>query len=579
MKKQNPILSCLFLAGFVFIVLACGGSHAQTSVEDLYVLQGGTIHTVTMGTIEGGMILIRDGIIEQVGQDLEIPPGAQVIMLDTLHVYPGFIDAHTEMALAKPKRSDEDSDSNQSGERKPSNTMMSPERNYAEMLNPKDSKIKKVRETGVTTALTAPETGIFIGRSCLINLGGDQPEAMILSSPAAFHMGYERQRGVYPSTLMAVIAFQRQTLLDAQHHQRLLERYAKQKRGWKRPVPNRSLESLFPILENKMPVVISADRENEMKRAFKLIDEFALNAIISGAVEGWHVIDQLNRRNIPVLLSLNFPKPEEVTGYAFQLKVEGPSKEKSETSKQGSAAKMKKKGSGESAEKEKDAQKEDPGKAELYANAGKLYGAGVEFAFSSGGLKKPEDFIAHVKKTVDHGLPKDAALKALTLNAARILGVDEQIGSIEAGKIANFAIMTDDLFSEDGKVRYVFVDGKKYEVKEKKKAEGAPEVDVTGTWEGAVFAGGEENAIGFSFKQDGGELSGTLEMEIGEVDITEGSVAGHSIDFTVELMIEGQKITFIFTGTVEGDEIEGSLSADVMGSGTWKVTKTGGPVF
>ena len=583
MKKgiRNP--EKMILSGLLFIILSFGVSFAQKSVEDVYAVKAGTIHTVSMGIIENGTILIRNGIVQEVGQNVTIPPEAEIITVDTMHVYPGFIDAHTSIALQKPKSDDQGSAAN-AQQRKPSPTLMSPEKFYAEMLNPKGSKIKNFRETGVTTVLTAPEKGIFIGQSCLINLGGEKSEQMILKSPVALHIGYERQRGVYPSTLMAVIAFQRQTMFDAQHHHLLVDRYARQKRGWRRPEPNRSLEALFPALERRLPVIITAGKENEMKRAFKLIDEFKLDAIISGAVEGWRVIDQLKNRSAPLLVSVNFPKPKDVTGYAFQLKVEGPAEDKA--AKSGTKEKdIKKKADPEKGEqnselkgKSKNQKKEDPDKAALYANAGQLHKAGIQFAFTSGGLKKPADLLSNVKKTVEHGLPKEAAIQALTLNPARILGVEEQVGSIEAGKIANLVIATDDLFEEEVKVKYVFVDGKKYEIKEKKKAEGEPKVDVTGTWEGAVASPeGEESPVEITFSQDDAELSGSVDTEMGSANITEGSVAGNSIDFKVSLTIGGQSMTLIFTGTVEGDSMEGSVSVDVMGTGTWKVTKTSGP--
>ena len=580
---KGTVMLCVFL-------MACSLSYA--GIGDVYAIKAGHIVTVTMGVIENGTIIIRDGIIEAVGKDIVIPAGAEIIKEDTMYVYPGLIDAHTSLALAKSDEKERPTQDRGRAPSGPSPTMMSPEKLTADMLNPKDAKIKKVRETGVTTALTVPDQGIFIGQSVLINLYGEKSEEMILKSPVAMHLGYSRQRGVYPSTLMAVIAFQKQKLLDAQHHKLLWDRYKKQKRGWKRPAPNKSLDALVPVLEGRQPVIISANKENDIKRVLKLVDEFHMTPILSGIVEGWRVVDLLRGRNIPILLSLNFPKPENVTGYSFQLKVEGPAKEKAkekekpkekpetqdkpkDKTNEKTAAKEKEE---KSKEKEKEEEKE---KADLFANAGALSKAGIRFGFSSGGLKKPEDFIKNAAKTIEYGLPKEEALKAMTIYSAEILGVADQVGSLEEGKIANLIITTGELFDEKTKVKYVFVDGHKNEIEppKKKKAEGEASVNVTGTWDVTIASPMGEVGVTITLTQSGSDVSGEFTSDFGETTVYDGSVSGNEIQFTVELPIGGQPMELVFIGTVEEDTMEGTIDLGEMGSADWEGTKTSGPGF
>jgi hypothetical protein len=390
----------------------------------------------------------------------------------------------------------------------------------------------------------------------------------------AMHLGYTGQGSRYPSTLMAVIAFQRQTFLDALYHKFLLDRYEKEKRGWKRPLPDKSFDALLPVLNGEQLLIISANRENEIKRAIRLIDEFRLNALISGAVEGWRVKDLLQARQKPVLVSLNFPKPESVTGYTFQLKVEGPSRDESKKPKgktDKKAVQEKKKGFQSESDQEKEAEMKD-----LYANAGILHKAGIRFAFTSAGLKKPEDFIKNIAKTIEYGLPKEVALRAVTIHPAEIFGVADQIGSIEAGKIANLIVATGDLFDKDTAVKYVFVDGKKTEIKEKKSSPGEkPSIDVTGTWNVTVMTPEGNQSATLILTQSGSELSGEMKGEFGTAEVDDGSVSVNTITFSIHLPLSEEPVEAVFTGIVEGKTIEGNIDLGEMGQLNWTAVRPG----
>ncbi len=432
-------------------------SHVMGQFKTAYAIKGGKVLTVSGPVIEKGIVIIRDGLIEAVGTNLPIPPDAEVINADSLWIYPGLIDGYCPIAL--PGRKAENDKNITPGLLSgpavgPPPILLEPEREAADGLNPKDKQIEAVRNAGVTTVLTCPSKGIFIGQSALINLVGDTPHAMIVRSPVALHMGFDAQRGTYPSTLMGVIAYQRQTFLDARHHKLVRERYQNNPQGFKRPAPSKSLDAIARALDGDQRIIFHANGENEIRRACKLADDFGLNITLCGAVEGWRITDLLASRGKPILVSLDFPEPEQVTGYAFNLPIEGPSQDEGKDPK--------------TLEKEKKEKRENE-MAGLYANAAALHKAGVTFGFVSAGLTKPEEFIGNAAKAVKHGLPADVALRALTLHTAQILGVDRQLGSIETGKIANLVLTTGDLFAEKTSVKAVFVDGKKLEAKAKQK--------------------------------------------------------------------------------------------------------------
>ena len=156
------------MLGIIALWLMFAGTSLGGGIEGLIAIKAGHIVTVTGGVIEDGTVLIRDGIIEAVG-DVEIPPGAEVIVEDTMYVYPGFIDAHGKIALAESEEKEKTASRGSSG--RPSaapSPLLCPEKQTADRLNPKDSKIEGVRNTGVTTVLTAPDRGVFIGLLALV---------------------------------------------------------------------------------------------------------------------------------------------------------------------------------------------------------------------------------------------------------------------------------------------------------------------------------------------------------------------------------------------------------------------------
>ena len=402
-----------------------------------WALTNAKIETVTRGTITRGTIVIRDGLIEAVGPNVAIPPDARVMDLANRTVYPGFIDLTSTIGLPNaPARPQGNPFQNTGPDTSQRNIGLEPSRLVANELRPSASDLQAARDRGITAALVAPDRGLFRGLSALIPLRDDTATHWIVRSPVALHLGYDRVPGRYPGSLLGVIAYQRQAFYDAKRHAQLVDRSRTAARGVARASYDADLDALVPVIEGEIPAFIAASNENEIRRAAALAKEFSLKLSIVGATEGFRAIDAIKGTGTAVV-SVNFPDPTSVTGWSYR----GATRMAPDDSATRAAAATK----------------------VLESNAATLHTAGVRFALASGGLR-PAQFMANVRKAVAAGLPRETAIEALTIRAAEAAGAQEQLGSIEQGKIANLLIMTGDALTENAKLESVFVDGERYAV-------------------------------------------------------------------------------------------------------------------
>ncbi len=288
------------------------------------------------------------------------------------------------------------------------------------------------RSAGITTSLSAPTSGYLRGRAALVDLSDENLPDAVVKSPAAMTMAFSRGgrgggggfgRGGYPGSLMGIFAAFRQEVLDAQRYGTWTAMYDRNPRGMERPTMNAGLDAMQPVVNGQMPVIFEANSAREIDRAIKLAHEFKLKAVIAGGAEADQCIPELKASGIPVLLSLDFPTRAATDTEPQLLRT---------------------------LEQRVDAPKV----------AGKLAAAGVAFAFSSGGITNWAEFLGNAAKTVSEGLSADAAVQALTSTPARIFGVEQQLGSIEPGKIANLTITRGGLFEPGVKVETLFIDGR-----------------------------------------------------------------------------------------------------------------------
>jgi imidazolonepropionase-like amidohydrolase len=529
-------------------------TNAQRSAIDTYAITNARIVTVSGPVIERGTVVIRNGLIAAAGANVNAPPDARIIDGNGLTVYPGLIDSYTDLALPEASPSPSPGGGGGGGffaappprpVGGPNSTQpvgLQPEVMVEDVIRPGGNEIESARNIGITTALTSPRTGIWMGQSVLINLSGDTPQAMIVRSPVAMHVGFTPLRGTYPGSLMGVFATLRQMMLDAQRYRDSMQIYERNPRGIRRPDTDRSLAALVPVIEGRMPVVMLVNSEREITRALDLASEFKLRLIVAGGRESDRVAERLAKQNVPVLLSLNLPRR---TTAALPEADPEPLRVLRE-------------------------------RVEAQQTAGKLAKAGVRFAFQSGSLTDMSELMVNARRVIENGLPAADAVRAFTIWPAQILGVESQLGSIEAGKIANLTVTRGDLFDRNSRVAHVFIDGRPVDLRPA--AGGPSRSSLSGTWTVNVNMGQGDKAITLNLQQEGDRLTGAISGPLGAGEISNASATGGGeVRFTVVLNVEGQTKEASFAGRLANNEIRGSVTIVGAAPGTFTATRSGQP--
>ena len=342
-------------------------------------IRNARIVTVSGPDIENGTVVIRDGKIEAVGATVTVPAGARTIDGQGLSVYPGMIDAGTNMGLVEvPQGANGTVDLSEVGD-------FNPNAKAIIAVNPHSAHIAVTRVEGVTNTVTMPTGGLISGQAALINLLGTAPKEMAVVPQAALVINYPRIGGggggfggppQQPANLSEAVEANarqldsiRKMLRDAEAYGRTQDAYAKDK-SLPRPDINIVLESMVPYVRGERPVIFRADREAEIRGAVKFAEEMKLKPIILGGNDAWKVATLLKEKNVPVIL----------TG-VFSLPI-----------------------------------REDDPYDTLYENAAKLKQAGVLFAISTGD-SGPEvrNLAQYAGMAASFGLSKTDALKAVNV--------------------------------------------------------------------------------------------------------------------------------------------------------------------
>ena len=429
--KQHWYFPRGFFVPFVFIaVLTFATVSAQQDAPYTYAITGARIVPVSGAVIDSGTVVLSGGLISAVGANVAVPSGAIAIDGKGLTVYPGLIDLGSTAGLDVPALPRvENPQTTEDVERGKRDTLLRAHLRAADHVNPSAPTLAKAAEAGITAILATPASDGIRGQSALVltSVGADVPQigaladdrrgAVVIRTPVALHVGLaDRPAGgdAYPNSLMGIIAFNRQAFLDAQWYQQAKNR-----------PHSAALEAMQPALAGRLPVAFRASTSRDVLRALDMAKMFKLDPIITAARQVEDVTADLKAASARVIYSLNFPtrRPSLAPDADEALSV-----------------------------------------LRDRANAPKgpalLDKAGILFAFESNGLSDPKDFLKNAQKTVASGLSKDAALKALTLNAATLAGAADRLGSLERGKIANVIVTDGDLFDEKTALKHVFVNGR-----------------------------------------------------------------------------------------------------------------------
>jgi len=413
----------LLAASMALIGLA---PHGRAARGEAVALVGGRVLPVSGPVLDPGTVVIRDGLIEAVGTNVAVPADARVIDVKGLTVTPGIVDGFGGVGLPAAR----------GGPGGPSPApALAPQTQVLDRVRAADAL--KARDSGITTVLVVPREGVAPGQSVLLNLSGDTVEGMVLRQPAALHLHMATLTRTFPGSLMGTVAYARQSLYDAGHYQEEWKAYEAAPRGRKRPRYDAALQAWEEVLARRELLVVTASRENDVRRALALADEFKVRVAVAGAPQAFLVAELVKARQLPLLVTVNFDPPRAAPLFG-------------------------------DSDDEKD--RRDIEVAEQ--NPARLHEAGVSFALVSG---HAPDFLAGVRKAIQRGLPAEVALRAITLAPAEVLGVADRLGSLEKGKIADVVVWPSDPLAKEVKPKMVFVDGDLYEPDERPKPSPSPE--------------------------------------------------------------------------------------------------------
>ena len=410
MKKHIIILAVTLLVSAAIL-------SSQPEPARLFI-KNATIVPVVGERIDSGSILVEDGKIKAVGKTLQAPTDAKVIDASGMSVYPGFIDSYSHFGLAEIGAIASTTDYREMGKE-------NPELRVAWAINPHSVHFGTGRVTGTTTALVAPSGGTFPGISALVKMDGWTLPEMAFKEDATSFINFP----MTPRPVGEGVAVQKEAKEDVTS--KLVEKirdYLKEARrylalkklaagdpGVKAPEYNAKFEALEPVLAGTLPVIISVEKAKDIELAIKFVKDEKLTAIFRGCAQGFKVADKIKQSGIPVIIDSLYTGPSDP----------------------------------------------EDGYDAPYRNVVELAKAGVLISFSSGDSPaQGKDLPYHAAKAVAFGLPEEEAIRALTINPAKIFGVSDRLGSIEVGKDADLLIATGNPLDMRTEVKQLVINGR-----------------------------------------------------------------------------------------------------------------------
>ena len=398
------------------ILLAAFAGSLWAGSDDTFFLRGATVHPISGPEIPDGSILVHDGKIIGVGASLTPPKDVRIVEGKGLHVYPGLIDSATEIGLSEIGAVRETSDVSELGR-------LNPQLRASVAVNPSSEHIPVTRANGITAVISLPDGEGLSGQASLMHLDGWTTDEMEVSRTAAMHLRmpviqtvrsrfgegppqipYAEARKTYEKQMQELNEF----FESARRYQKARSAAAPEFK------PDLKFEAMIPVLEGKVPLLITAVRERAIRDALEFADKQKIKMILAQGEEAWKVAGELKSRNVPVIL-----------GETLSLPLD-----------------------------------EDDPYDKPFTTPAELYKAGVKFAFGTYNVSASRNLPYQAATAVAFGLPHDEALRAITVNAAQIWGVADKMGSIEEGKWADLMITDGDPLQTQTQVMQVFIKGK-----------------------------------------------------------------------------------------------------------------------
>ena len=430
MKFTDSTVKFIFLTlltafGFLLTINAQndGSQQNQIGKAGTFAITNARIITVSGAAIENGTIVINGGKITAVGANVDVPAGTERIDGTGLSVFPGMIDAATNMGLLEIQGGVRGSvDVAETGD-------FNANAKAVKGINPHSAHINVTRVNGITTVLSFPRSGTVSGQATVINLNGATQDAMAIIPEFGLVINFPRISTFGGSTPTGprVLEFgeavkQRDKNLenlkklfeDALNYAKVQEAYAKDKTL---PYPSKDIkmEAMIPYIRGEKPIIFTAERERDIRGVAKFVSEMKVKGIIIGGAEAWKAAEELKRNNIPVIFTNIYNLP---------------------------------------------ANQDDPYDY-YYAAPSLMQKAGVRFAVSTGNDgAEVRDLPYQAGIAGAFGLGQTEALKSVTIYPAQILGIADKYGSIETGKMANIVVADGDILDPRTIIRYVFIDGR-----------------------------------------------------------------------------------------------------------------------
>jgi imidazolonepropionase-like amidohydrolase len=457
------------------VALAATAAAAQPAPRTprVHALVGARVVLEPGKDLEKATVVVRDGIVVAAGAGVAVPADARVWDMTGRTIYPGFVEpwwrrepegstaagAHSE-GIGRRRRGAPPAPATPAPEPAKGgaghdNPRVHPEQDVASTFAPKPEELADLRAAGFTAAHLVPHSGVFRGRSAVLSLRDGGAAQAMLRMRFAHVVAFERDAAwgrpsTYPSSVMGSVALVRQTLLDADWARRSASVYAERgAAGLERPAENAALVALAGALPawGGEPVWIETGDVLGTLRSGSVAREFGLAAVLVGAGDEYRWLDAVRDGGFPLVVPVAFPEAPPV---------------------------------GQDDDEALDVDLEELHHWEMApANPARLGAAGVTFAVTSQGLDRRSKFLARLRTAVEHGLSADAALAALTVVPARLLGADRQLGRIAPGMAAHLAVADGDLFADGTSILEVWVDGQRYEVQDRKRDDADR---VRGSW-------------------------------------------------------------------------------------------------
>ena len=524
------------LTGLFAVGLTCS-SMAQTTFPQngvyderpgLYAFTNATIIVDPQTTLQNATLLIRNGRVEAVGTTVSVPAGAVVADLKGKRIYPALIDIDSDYGMPEIVRTrgggfggTPQYESNKKGAYY-WNQAIQPENEAGLLFKANPTKADELRKLGFGAVLTHQHDGIARGTGTLVTLADDRENLLVLKPNATAHYSFSKGTSgqQYPNSMMGVVALLRQSMYDADWY----------KRGGSKEQANLSLDALNRI--HSLPAIFEANDKYGILRADKIGDEFGIQYIIRSSGDEYQRIDEVKATGASLIVPLNFPQPYDV--------------EDSWDADNVSIAELK--------------------HWEMAPmNAGRLAAANIPFALTTAGLRNKTDFWANLRKAIENGLPEQKALEALTIIPAKLIHVDDQVGTLQKGRVANFIITSGNLFSADNVIYENWMQGKQYVVANKNAA------DLRGTWNLTV---GSQSNLKLNITGKSADKP-EYQILVDTVKVTpKVAVAGDLISIQVQLERRRPGTTRL-TGYLTGTTIKGDGESPDGKMITWSAVRSG----